>query len=52
MVKVMFEKDEALKKQFQEKLKTETAPAFLKTMTTFLMKNGGQYMVGNGVSLN
>lgn len=46
----MFEKDETKKKELQEKMKNETAPAYLKHMTTILTKNGGQYMVGKGVS--
>ena len=46
----MFEKDEAKKAELQEKMKNETAPAFLKNMTTILTKNGGQFMVGKGVS--
>ena len=52
IVKVHYEKNEEVKKELAEKMKTETAPAFLKTMTTILTKNGGQYMVGKGVSLN
>ena len=46
----MFEKDETKKNELKEKMKNETAPAFLKHMTTILTKNGGQYMVGTGVS--
>ena len=33
-----------------EKLKNETGPAFLATMMKKLEENGGQYMVGKGVS--
>jgi hypothetical protein len=50
IAKGMFEKDEEKKKELHEKMKNETAPAFLKLMTTILTKNGGQYMVGKGVS--
>ena len=52
IVKVMFEKDETKKKELHESMKNETTPAFLKHMTTILTKNGGQYMVGKGVSKN
>ena len=52
IVKVRYEKNEETKKELAEKMKTETAPAFCKTMTAILEKNGGQYMVGKGVSLN
>ena len=52
VVRVMYEKDEAKKKELEATMKAETAPAFLKNMTAILMKNGGKYMVGNGVSLN
>ena len=45
-----FEKDEAKKKELEEKLKSETIPAFFKQMITILTKNGGKYMVGKGVS--
>lgn len=50
IVKVHFEKNEEVKKELGEKMKTETAPAFLKTMTAILTKNGGHYMVGKGVT--
>ena len=46
----MYETDETKKTELQEKMKNETAPAFLKNMTTILTKNGGQWMVGKGVS--
>ena len=49
-VKIFFEKDEDKKKELEEKMQNETAPAFIKNMTTILTKNGGQYMVGKGVS--
>ena len=52
IVKVMFEKDEAKKNELKEKMKNETTTAFLKNMTTILTKNGGQYLVGKGVSYN
>ena len=39
-------------KELQEKLKNETAPAFLQTVTNILKENGGQYMVGKEVSVN
>ena len=48
----MFEKDETKKKELHESMKNETTPAYLKHMTTILTKNGGQYMVGKGVSKN
>ena len=48
----MFEKDEAKKNELKEKMKDETTPAFLKNMTIILTKNGGQYLVGKGVSYN
>ena len=47
---VYFEKDEAKKKVRKEKLKVEITPEFCNQMTTILTKNGGQYMVGKGVS--
>ena len=38
MVKGYFEKDETKKKELEEKMKNEVAPAFLKNMTTpFIM---------------
>ena len=49
-VKIFFEKDEDKKKGLEEKMHNEIAPAFIKNMTTILTKNGGQYMVGKGVS--
>ena len=49
-VKIFFEKDEDKKKGLEEKMQNETAPAFIKNMTIILTKNGGQYMVGKGVS--
>ena len=49
-VKIFFEKDEDKKKGLEEKMHNEIAPAFIKNMTTVLTKNGGQYMVGKGVS--
>merc|ERR1712223_1027564 len=42
MVKQYFEKDEAKKK--------EVAPAFIKNMTTILTTNGGQWLVGKGLT--
>ena len=39
------------KKELGSKMKTEIAPTFFKNMITILTKNGGQYMVGKGVSL-
>ena len=49
-MKILFEKDEDKKKGLEEKMQNETAPAFIKNMTIILTKNGGQYMVGKGVS--
>ena len=51
MVKGYFEKDETKKKELEEKMKNEVAPAFLKNMTTILTNNGGQWLVGKSVSL-
>ena len=50
MVKQYFEKDENKKKELEEKMKNEVAPAFIKNMTTILTTNGGQWLVGKGVS--
>merc|ERR1711953_392909 len=50
IVKVIFEKDETKKMELHESMKNETTPAFLKHMTTILTKNGGQYMVGKGLT--
>jgi glutathione S-transferase len=50
LAKVMFEKDDAKKKELQEKMKNETVPAYLKHMTEILTKNGGLYMVGKGLT--
>ena len=52
MVKQYFEKDENKKKELEEKMKNEVAPAFIKNMTTILTTNGGQWLVGKGVSNN
>ena len=52
MVKGYFEKDEAKKKELEEKMKNEVAPAWVKNMTTILTSNGGQWLVGKGVSQN
>lgn len=49
-VKIFFEKDEDKKKGLEEKMQNETAPAFIKNMTIILTKNGGQYMVGKGLT--
>jgi len=48
--KVHFEGDEAKKKEGCENLKTVIVPGFGKSMTAILTKNGGQYMVGNGLT--
>ena len=50
MVKIFFEKDETKKKELEEKMESEIAPAFMKHMTEILAKNGGNWMVGKGVS--
>ena len=52
MVKGYFEKDETKKKELEEKMKNEVVPAFVKNMTTILTSNGGQWLVGKGVSKN
>ena len=51
-VKGYFEKDETKKKELEEKMKNEFAPAWIKNMTTILTSNGGQWLVGKGVSKN
>ena len=50
LVKGYFEKDETKKKELEDKMKNEVAPAFLKNMTTIITSNGGQWLVGKGVS--
>ena len=48
LVKGYFEKDETKKKELEEKMKNEVAPAFLKNMTTIITSNGGNWLVGKG----
>merc|ERR1712018_323156 len=50
LVKGYFEKDETKKKELEEKMKNEVAPAFLKNMTTIITSNGGQWLVGKGLT--
>merc|ERR1712025_949553 len=39
-----------LKKELEEKMKNEVAPAWVKNMTTILTSNGGQWLVGKGLT--
>ena len=38
------------KKEIENKIKNEIIPAFLRQMSEILIKNGGEFMVGKGVS--
>merc|ERR1712088_88336 len=44
------EKDEAKKKEMAEKFKKEELPPFMKNMAQALTDNGGQWLVGGGVT--
>jgi glutathione S-transferase len=50
LVKGYFEKDETKKKELEDKMKNEVAPAFLKNMTTIITSNGGNWLVGKGLT--
>ena len=44
------EKDEAKKKEMAEKFKKEELPPFMKNMAQALKDNGGEWLVGSGVT--
>ena len=50
MIPVMKEADEAKKKELMEKAKTETVPQFLMQMDKALKSNGGNFLVGSGLT--
>jgi glutathione S-transferase len=50
VIPIMFEKDEAKKKTLSERMKKEDFPAFMKNMAKALEDNGGQYLVGSGLT--
>jgi len=51
IVKIVFEKDEEKKKEIQKNLEDVVYPKFLRYFEKSLEKNGGEYFVGDSLSL-
>ena len=47
----MFEKDEAKKKELHDKYMADVFPNFVATMESFVVKNGGNFLVGSDVTV-
>ena len=50
LLRARFETNEVAKKELAEKISTKSMPTFLSNITKLLEQNGGEYLVGEGVS--